>query len=151
MSLSLLLAPAAIADTGGGNSAAAKMCQEGGYANYQRSDGTTFANEGACTSYSARGGMLVPIQVESVNISFTPTFDPNYCNVIVVLENFAPSTTYPAQLVVLDNGNSFNFTRSVMTDGTGSAATKVFSYFNQNTSVTATVDGLSSSSTPIAC
>jgi hypothetical protein len=43
---------------GGGNSDAAHMCQQGGYANLEGTDGTTFQNAGQCTSYVARGGTI---------------------------------------------------------------------------------------------
>src|SRR5579862_9889612 len=45
----------------GGNSAAALLCQQGGYANLMRTDGTSFSNTGQCVSYAAHGGQLVPI------------------------------------------------------------------------------------------
>ena len=42
----------------GGNSDAAHACQDGGYANLFRTDGTGFANVGECVSYAAHGGVL---------------------------------------------------------------------------------------------
>jgi len=53
---------------GGGNSAAAHACQQGGYAAFTRADGTPFANTGDCVSYAAHGGVLTPVVVKS-----TPT------------------------------------------------------------------------------
>lgn len=44
-----------------GNSAAALLCQKGGYANLMRTDGSMFSNAGQCVSYAAHGGQLVPI------------------------------------------------------------------------------------------
>jgi hypothetical protein len=46
---------------GDGNSAAAKLCQKGGYANLMRTDGLMFRNAGECVSYAAHGGQLMPI------------------------------------------------------------------------------------------
>ena len=46
----------ASATAGGGNSANAKKCQKGGWQTLIRSDGTSFASEGDCVSYAARGG-----------------------------------------------------------------------------------------------
>jgi len=43
---------------GGGNSTAAHLCQNGGYQNIYRSDGSGFANTGDCVSYAAHGGQL---------------------------------------------------------------------------------------------
>lgn len=40
----------------GGNSAAAQLCQNGGYQNLVRTDGTGFRNVGECVSYAAHGG-----------------------------------------------------------------------------------------------
>src|SRR5687767_4528130 len=43
----------------GGNSAAAHACQQGGYVNLFRLDGTGFVNTGDCVSYAAQGGVFV--------------------------------------------------------------------------------------------
>jgi len=40
----------------GGNSAAAQLCQDGGYQELVRTDGTGFRNVGECVSYAAHGG-----------------------------------------------------------------------------------------------
>jgi hypothetical protein len=44
------------ADDGGGNSAAAHACQQGGYLSLVGADGTTFDTVGACVSFAAQGG-----------------------------------------------------------------------------------------------
>jgi hypothetical protein len=46
------------AAAGGGNSDAAKACQNGGWQNLVRQDGTGFSNQGDCVSYAAQGGVL---------------------------------------------------------------------------------------------
>lgn len=43
-----------------GNSGNAKACQKGGWQNLLRDNGTSFADEAACTSYAAMGGALYP-------------------------------------------------------------------------------------------
>jgi hypothetical protein len=48
----------ASATAGGGNSANAKACQQDGWKNLVRTDGTSFTNQGACVSYAAQGGTL---------------------------------------------------------------------------------------------
>jgi hypothetical protein len=48
------------ASAGGGNSDAAKACQQGGWQNLAREDGTEFENTGDCVSYAAQGGTLEP-------------------------------------------------------------------------------------------
>ena len=63
---------AAAQSSGGGNSPAAHACQDGGFVNLVRSDGSTFANVGDCVSYAARGGTLVPV---TLNVSFSPCCD----------------------------------------------------------------------------
>jgi hypothetical protein len=58
--------------SGGGNSSAAHACQQRGYMNFVRGDGSTFDNTGDCVSYAAKGGALVPV---SLSASFVP--DPS--------------------------------------------------------------------------
>jgi hypothetical protein len=43
----------------GGNSTASKACENGGYVNWTKANGSTFKNEGDCTKYAAMGGTLV--------------------------------------------------------------------------------------------
>ena len=64
------LTQAASAD--GGNSSAAHACQQGGYVNLVRSDGSPFADVGSCVSYGAHDGTFVP-----VTLTATFTADPN--------------------------------------------------------------------------
>ncbi len=57
--LALLVAPVGAASTPSpGNSAAAKACQDGGYAWYAGSDGTPFRSPGECVQFVAQGGSL---------------------------------------------------------------------------------------------
>jgi hypothetical protein len=58
--LVLALAVGSSALAGGGNSANAKLCQEDGWIGLMQTNGSTFANDGACVSYAAQGGRLVP-------------------------------------------------------------------------------------------
>ena len=53
--ISLTLTGAA---SGDGNSENAQVCQQGGWINVVRSDGTSFENQGDCVSYAAQGGRL---------------------------------------------------------------------------------------------
>jgi len=46
------------ATAGGGNSDAAHACQQGGWQELVREDGTPFKNTGDCVSYAAHGGKL---------------------------------------------------------------------------------------------
>ena len=81
--------PAAAAP--GGNSAAAKACEEGGYRNYTRSDSTAFRNEGQCTKYAAQGGTLTPVATPYVVVT-VGALDGQYCLVTITLEDAAPGT-----------------------------------------------------------
>ena len=47
-----------------GNSEAAKACQDGCYLSWTDTAGNALNNTGACTSYVANGGTLVPIEEE---------------------------------------------------------------------------------------
>jgi hypothetical protein len=46
------------ATAGGGNFGAAHACQQGGWQNLVRSDGSAFKNQGDCVLYAAQGGTL---------------------------------------------------------------------------------------------
>ena len=52
----------------GGNSAVAKACQQGGYLNWTRADGSSFKNTGECVSYNAQGGVMQQL-VETVSVN----------------------------------------------------------------------------------
>jgi hypothetical protein len=54
------LALPTVALAGGGNSDNAKRCQQGGWQNLVRTDGTGFNNQDECVSYGAHGGVLAP-------------------------------------------------------------------------------------------
>lgn len=49
-----------------GNSDAAYACQQGGYQNLFRADGTSFENTGQCVSYAAHGGSFVTRQTATL-------------------------------------------------------------------------------------
>jgi hypothetical protein len=60
---------AATAVAGGGNSANAQLCQQHGWVNLVRADGTGFNNTGECVSYGAQGGTLFPVYHFSAELS----------------------------------------------------------------------------------
>lgn len=137
------------ASAAGGNSANAKLCQKGAWVNLVRSDGTTFANEEACVSYAAQGGTPMAKPQGIVSISFTPTFDSNFCYVTVNLSYFTPDTQYMVNAVIDD---SFSFGQSVTTDSSGSASVFVFSMYKFGGDwVDASVDSVSSGDQSPAC
>jgi hypothetical protein len=56
---------AAAGPSGGDSSSAALACQQGGFVNFVRSDGSTFGDTGDCVSYAALGGTLVPVDLNA--------------------------------------------------------------------------------------
>lgn len=61
------LDPSSFAAAKGGASSAAQLCQQGGWSNLYRADGTAFRNAGECISYAAQGGTLAT----RVTVAFT--------------------------------------------------------------------------------
>ena len=58
--LALVVAAVAAAPAGAaGNADNAKLCQKGGWQTLFRSDGSTFANQGDCVSYAAKGNTIL--------------------------------------------------------------------------------------------
>jgi hypothetical protein len=55
----MVAAVAATPASAAGNSANAKLCQKGGWKTVFRSDGSGFANQGACVSYAAKGNTIL--------------------------------------------------------------------------------------------
>lgn len=80
---------AAAQSSGGGNSPAAHACQDGGFVNLVRSDGSTFANVGDCVSYAARGGTFIPV---TLNASFSPCCDGQNTIVTVTGSGLEPGS-----------------------------------------------------------
>jgi hypothetical protein len=146
----------ATATAAGGNSANAKLCQKGGWMNVQGSDGTQFASEDECVSYGAHGGTIVAIPA-SVTVSFTPTGDPDFCNVIVNLSHFTPNTQYSVSVSVQDGGIFPFGPFAVTTDSSGAGSVGIFSYVKDSSSasgealVDASVGSVSSGFQPVAC
>lgn len=84
--LALLTAPVSAAPAPApGNSAAAKACQNGGYAKYVGPDGTPFRNPGECVQFVAHGGTLRP-PAASLVVTFASWFSRGY---LVTLTGYA--------------------------------------------------------------
>jgi hypothetical protein len=130
-----------------GNSAASHLCQKGGYANLQGTNGALFSNVDECVSYAAHGGTLEAIQQQpSVSLAFTATTDPNYCAANVTLSHFTPFTAYSGTFTVESHSGSQNFGPLPPTNASGNVTAVAFSYAKQgnSTHITVTVNGLSS-------
>lgn len=52
-----------------GDAAAAEACQQGGYHDVVRSDGSPFATVGDCVSYAARGGTFVAVSLSATFVA----------------------------------------------------------------------------------
>jgi hypothetical protein len=134
----------------GGNSAGAHACQQGGYLNLEGTDGTRFANVDACVSYAAHGGTLQALP-PSISLAFTPTNSPNYCYVVVTLNNFAPNTTYPSSYNVngFPNGSGPDLT----TDANGNDTQVVFSFQKSTfpSTITYIVNDVNSPTKTVTC
>lgn len=63
--VTLVVLTGPMAASAASTSDAAHACQQGGYLDWTREDGTPFRNTGACVSYVAHGGILVPVEGET--------------------------------------------------------------------------------------
>ncbi len=93
-----LMVPVAFA--GGGNSDNAKACQQNGWQNLVRPDGSGFKNTGDCVSYAAQGGVLntkpAPIKpvsepmfgLDAASCSVTVPFTPGIDTVLYGVNGF---------------------------------------------------------------
>jgi hypothetical protein len=98
-----------------GNNDNAKACQQGGFVNYSRTDGTRFKNAGECTSYAAKGGTLVALPDLVPDGSCTPTATTVSCTFRV--RNIGAGDASGTLLIQLDitrpiNGGSISATAS---------------------------------------
>lgn len=125
------LAPsvAAAQPTGGGNSSAALACQQRGFVQYVRSDGSTFASTGDCVSYAAAGGSLVPV---ALDVSFVPdptrpVGDTFFENLTVTGSGLEPGSTVSSSFIPYGTGTRSPIVptavnHTVAADGTFSTA-----------------------------
>jgi hypothetical protein len=141
-----------------GNSPSAHACQKGGYATLEGTNGTLFSTVGACVSYAAHGGTLeaIPTGPPSVSLAFTPAGSSGglvFCAANVTLSDFAPNTAYSGTATVDGVPGSFGFGPLPATNASGNVTAEAFSYAEQgnNTGITVTVNGVSSSDVVIAC
>jgi hypothetical protein len=79
-----------------GVQAAKNPCAEHGYLLYTRTDGTTFRNTGECTTYSKKGGTLVPLSTATVTVD-----SATLSNGILVFTFGAAHFTAGSQLTLL--------------------------------------------------
>ncbi len=91
LSIVMFAAPALAAP--GGNSAASAACENGGYVNFTDTSGNAFRNEGACVSYAAHGGTLVPVAVAPFSVVYS-SLGPGVFRATVTGTGLEPSSAY---------------------------------------------------------
>ena len=102
---------------GGGNSGGAKQCQKSGWQGLQTDSGGTFAEEEACTSYTAQDGVL-----------FSPAVAPNlqYCllfnGTLIALYGFTASGFHANSVVIFQRLPDPYVIGTATTDPNGVAA-----------------------------
>lgn len=139
----------ASASPNSGNSHNAQLCQQGGWQNLEGSDGTLFVNDGACVSYGAHGGTIIPIP-PAISISFSPTYNPYYCNVHLILSRFEANTFYPV-VYSIEGFGSFPWSPGLTTDSAGGYNGNIFSFFNQDRSISFSIGGVTTPFVQITC
>ena len=108
----LAIAAPALASPGGnagGNSAAAAACREGGYRDWTDVAGNAFRNEGACVSYAARGGTLVPVVVAPFSVVYS-SLGPGVFRATVTGTGLEPSSAYQLSWVWPNRSVTLNAT-----------------------------------------
>ena len=76
----------------GGNSAASAACEDGGYLDVTDAAGNAFRNSGACVSYAAHGGTLVPVAVNPFSVSYSSS-GPNRFQATLTGTGLQPGST----------------------------------------------------------
>jgi len=153
LAVALSLGVATATAAAGGNSENAKICQKGGWMNYQGSDGTQFANQDECVSYGAHGGTLVLIP-PTVTVTFSPTGDPNFCLITANLSHFAADTQYQVNFLLHDFTTQAFGPFPVTTDSSGAASITPFSWIqrpNGQSWADASVGSVSSGQQTVHC
>ena len=123
----------------GGNSDNAHSCQKGGWQSLARweSPGIAFMDQDECVSYGADGGEIVDLVTYSVSVTYTQTFDPNYCNVFYNLSGFPANSTYTVTGMTREAGEIYEFPWKnvpVTTDASGNASGRWGSYVESDVS-----------------
>lgn len=108
---------------GPGNSANARMCQQGGWQSHARlgSSGIAFNSQGECVSFGAHGGELVALR--GFTVSWTPIENSQRCLSWVSVTGFEPGT-YPLSVSWYVNGSG-TLTTTVVYDGTNDSFSAV--------------------------
>lgn len=145
VSLSMLGAPAALAapPASPGNSAAAKACQNGGFARFQGTNGSRFTDEGGCVRYVAQGGALAPMAA----LTFVPDVTAGYCDVTLTVTGAPNTAYYPLNVYTVPLG--YSLYGQVSTDANGFYSSYILPEQSGST-IFVTLPGVSLTS-PVTC
>lgn len=100
-----------------GNRAAARACEQNGWQDLQREEGTGFSNEDACVRYALLGGELQ----QRWGVMILEFYgSPSICEFAVTASGLQPNTTNLYTLWVIV-GNFVYFSLPIPTDATGNA------------------------------
>jgi hypothetical protein len=112
----LLVAVAAVSGTalaGGGNSQAAKQCQQGGWQSpAQRDNGTAFRSQADCIAYASAGG-----HVYKPSLLAVPGFVTEEENVALIASGFHPNSA--GRLAIAPQPSKTPYSLYAVTDATG--------------------------------
>ena len=127
---------------------AMKTCKKGGFAAVVQSDGTAFRNVGACVSYVAQGGVLVPMTVITVKVEFF-----QYSGGVCVV-NFSftgkPNTQYTIMTRFVDGLIDRTDPSPAVTDAAGRYSQTRF-YGKNSNQIAYTVNGVTTGLRPLTC
>lgn len=126
-----IVSPPALAQDPG-NSGAAHACQQGGYQDLRRADGTSFKNAGDCVSYAAQGGSLLAPPDLTTSKTCAPTSIASggtvTCTITVTnAAGAAPALVSAGTLLVRD---TITGTASTVTTITGTSAPSGYNCVN---------------------
>ncbi|MBA3275643.1 MAG: hypothetical protein H0T72_07605 [Chloroflexia bacterium] len=104
-----------------GNSEAAHACQKGGWEQLKGTDGTLFADQDACVSYAAQGGMLITRTLPSITVSVAPAVvrasgDPGF-TISGTGTNFTPNVWVHFQVQFHGVGTTWSHTFTADSQG----------------------------------
>jgi len=108
----------------GGNSANAKLCQQGGWQALMDSSANGFGNEGACVSYGAQGGAIYAL----ARLHVEPCDQQPFDGLCVSTSGFGLAPTTFVTTPLLKNGNTVT-TELLIVPASGAVNGSPFAHF----------------------
>jgi len=100
----------------GGNAAASAACRGGGYVTWTDAGGNSFRNAGACVSYAAHGGRLVPVATGPFSVVYSAPVGVGSFQASITGTALAPSS--PVTFAFVWPARSVTATFNAEPDGT---------------------------------